>query len=311
MTEPEENAELRHLVEQLVESDGATPSLWPGLTLYRYSGSVVEGPSRVRSLAVGFVIVGQARLCFADCARLCDEGTYFLLPRGLLFSYEMVEAAPERPFLSMVLHLPPSLVNHVVSAMQRRVRADEGGPPPHDPGNPAVVDPPLRSALIRFVQSLDVEADRNFLGPIYLQEIVFRLLRGQNGHALCQAAWRESAGNPIVAAINHILSDLTRQYSVPELASKVGMSQSAFARQFKETTGESPYRFIKQQRLERACVCLIEEGKSVSDTAMEVGYSSLSHFINEFKRHFGVTPGQYAQRRWSPVAVTLSARSRT
>jgi AraC-like DNA-binding protein len=33
----------------------------------------------------------------------------------------------------------------------------------------------------------------------------------------------------------------------------------------------------------------------VSEAAAMVGYSSLSHFINEFKRHFGVTPGLYAE----------------
>jgi AraC-like DNA-binding protein len=35
----------------------------------------------------------------------------------------------------------------------------------------------------------------------------------------------------------------------------------------------------------------------VGEAAREVGYTSLSHFINEFKRHFGVTPGTLAGQR--------------
>jgi AraC-like DNA-binding protein len=73
------------------------------------------------------------------------------------------------------------------------------------------------------------------------------------------------------------------------------MSQSAFAHLFKSVTGVSPYQFVKRLRLDQARVLLVEERRSVTEAAATVGYSSLSHFINEFKRHFGVTPGVYAE----------------
>jgi AraC-like DNA-binding protein len=42
--------------------------------------------------------------------------------------------------------------------------------------------------------------------------------------------------------------------------------------------------------------------------ARSVGYSSLSHFINEFKRHFGITPRAYAdaQRDVLPMRMDVA-----
>jgi AraC family transcriptional regulator len=69
------------------------------------------------------------------------------------------------------------------------------------------------------------------------------------------------------------------------------MSPSRFAHVFKEATGVSPHRFRKQLRLERAKYLLDERNWSVTSVAAEVGYSNVSHFISEFKRIFGHTPG--------------------
>jgi AraC-like DNA-binding protein len=41
---------------------------------------------------------------------------------------------------------------------------------------------------------------------------------------------------------------------------------------------------------------LIESGRSLIDTALEVGFSSQSHLTNSFKKIIGVTPGQYAKQ---------------
>jgi AraC-like DNA-binding protein len=48
-------------------------------------------------------------------------------------------------------------------------------------------------------------------------------------------------------------------------------------------------------RLEHARKFLLS-GSNVSEAADSIGYASLSHFISEFKRHFGESPKAYAQR---------------
>ena len=108
------------------------------------------------------------------------------------------------------------------------------------------------------------------------------------------------------AAIASMREDIARPVTVAGLAEAVAMSPSAFAHVFKSATGVSPYQFLKRLRLDRARVMLVEEDRSVSEAAAAVGYSSISHFINEFKRHYGVTPGSYASLQRESVALSVS-----
>ena len=98
------------------------------------------------------------------------------------------------------------------------------------------------------------------------------------------------------AAIELLSKDLGSPLRVADLARAVNMSPSRFAHVFKEATGVSPHRFRKQLRLERAKFLLDVKGWSVTAVAAEVGYSNVSHFISEFKRIFGRTPGSITGR---------------
>jgi AraC-like DNA-binding protein len=79
------------------------------------------------------------------------------------------------------------------------------------------------------------------------------------------------------------------------MAHHVRMSPSALTSVFAEATGMGPYQFVKRMRLDRASVLLVQEDMNVSAVSRRVGYTSLSHFINEFKRYFGTTPRAYAE----------------
>jgi len=82
------------------------------------------------------------------------------------------------------------------------------------------------------------------------------------------------------------------------------MSESAFAHLFKKCTSTSPYQFLKQMRFEYARDLLLQN-YTVSEVARRVGYTSLSHFISEFKRYFGETPRSYRQRLQGPEIFNL------
>ena len=71
-----------------------------------------------------------------------------------------------------------------------------------------------------------------------------------------------------------------------------GRSERSFRRDFKTRFGESPKRWLVNCRLERAQQLLRKQGSSVSTVAAQVGYTSSSHFIEVYKRRYGITPGQ-------------------
>ena len=71
-------------------------------------------------------------------------------------------------------------------------------------------------------------------------------------------------------------------------------SRSAFhiARVFSRACGLPPHAYLESVRVQRARE-LLRSGTSVVDTALSVGYADQSHFTHRFRRHTGITPGQY------------------
>jgi AraC-like DNA-binding protein len=97
-----------------------------------------------------------------------------------------------------------------------------------------------------------------------------------------------------VARVREILlSNLADPPALEKLGQLVGCSPFYLSRQFSEATGSTLQQFIRQSRLERAAELLRTGRCNVTEAAMEVGYSSLSHFTVAFRERFGCCPGLY------------------
>src|SRR6201987_4094845 len=82
--------------------------------------------------------------------------------------------------------------------------------------------------------------------------------------------------------------------TVADMAERVSLSPSAFAHLFRKVTGQSPYQFLKEMRLDKARELLIDGQFAVTRVSKEGGYGNVSHFIREFRARFGVTPRAYS-----------------
>lgn len=90
-----------------------------------------------------------------------------------------------------------------------------------------------------------------------------------------------------------ILDHLSQNLSLEMLAQQIGFSPYHFARLFRQTTGESPHRFVLRQRLAVAQRLLKETDLPLIHVAAEVGIPNQSHFTQVFKHHTGRTPFAY------------------
>jgi AraC-like DNA-binding protein len=95
---------------------------------------------------------------------------------------------------------------------------------------------------------------------------------------------------------------LARRYrtgvTLAELARAVGTSPYHLARLFRDRTGSTVHRYLDQLRLRTALEAL-PETRDIGDLALQVGYSSHSHFTSAFRRAFGCTPSVFrAERGW-------------
>lgn len=68
------------------------------------------------------------------------------------------------------------------------------------------------------------------------------------------------------------------------------MSVSAFHQKFKLAVGMGPIQCQKKLRLLEARRIMLDSDSNVTDAALEVGYESVSQFIRDYKKSFGLTP---------------------
>ena len=311
MVDPQSEAvvlpgELVASIARQALNEGPTSTVWPGLTFYRFEQRVATNWDEVSSASLCMVVQGRKRLRVGSVNYFYDPFHYLVIKRGLRFQVEILQASPERPFLSFVLQMKPDLVNEVYEEMNRLVPdALRIEPAPPTPDVYATsLDQPLVGAVQRFLLAVESESERVVLAPMYLREIVYRLLRSEQRVWLLESAARENHGNAITAAIAFLKQEIYQPLSVRDLAEAVSMSESSFAHMFKATTGVSPLQFLKQLRMEQARRLLLG-GSNVSEAADSVGYASLSHFISEFKRYFGKSPKVYTQRLRDVYAAAI------
>ena len=81
--------------------------------------------------------------------------------------------------------------------------------------------------------------------------------------------------------------------TITMLAQEVGVNEYKLKNGFRQVHGITPYRYIVEQRLERARGLLWNNEMNVTEAAFAVGYSSLSHFAKIFRDKFGVNPHEY------------------
>ena len=289
--------ELVELIARQAKVEGPTYPAWPGLTFYRFEQRITPHWDEVGSVSLCMVAQGRKRVRIGMVDYFYDPFHYLVMARGLRFQAEILEASPLRPFFSFVLQVKPDLVTEVYDSINRLdpdLLSDEPMPLIPD-ARVTVLDRPLVGAVQRFLFALESDVERKLLAPMYLREIVYRLLRAEQRTRLLESIVREVQGNAVTTAICFMKQEMHRALTVRDLAYAVNMSESQFAHIFKTTTGAPPLQFLKQLRMEQANRLLMG-GANVSEAADKVGYASLSHFICEFKRYFGEPPKTYARR---------------
>ena len=98
-----------------------------------------------------------------------------------------------------------------------------------------------------------------------------------------------------LALARHVLAQPSHvsviRATVEELAQQHGVARRTLERRFRDETGMSFGMWRQKARLLDS-IRLLAQGKSVTDAALDSGYSSVSAFIAAFKSTFGYTPGR-------------------
>ena len=91
--------------------------------------------------------------------------------------------------------------------------------------------------------------------------------------------------------------DLENPPRLFDLAHAVGTNHCRLNVGFRKLYGTTVFGYLRQMRLDEARRMLEEEDRSVTETALSVGYNSLSSFSRAFTERFGRQPMRYRKKR--------------
>jgi AraC-like DNA-binding protein len=100
----------------------------------------------------------------------------------------------------------------------------------------------------------------------------------------------EQVVRKIRKAKDYLLQEYQQPPTLPELAKMIELNESQLKIGFKEIYGNTPYQFLLDHKLEIANQLLLSQKFQVNEVADKIGYTNVSHFIDAFKKKYGVTP---------------------
>jgi AraC-like DNA-binding protein len=87
------------------------------------------------------------------------------------------------------------------------------------------------------------------------------------------------------------------QLTLGEMARRFGLNPSYLSRAFRKETGFTIVEYVNKVRIRRSCLLLKHSDAGILDIALAVGYNSLSHFNQYFRRVMGMSPREFRRRR--------------
>ena len=228
-----------------------------------------------------------------------DASKYLMLTVPLPVECE-TWASPEIPIAGLCLRVDTASLQDLLIEIGDD---DQFQPQPQTSGiHSAWLTEPMLCAAERLLDVMNQPRDARVLGPHIVREIIYYVLTGPIGGALLSLVSRQTQFSLIARALRRIENHYAENLSVDALAAEVNMSVSAFHHNFKAVTQNSPLQYLKRYRLHLARLLMLHDGLKASAAAVRVGYESPSQFSREFKRYFGVTPGEEVSRVRQTVA---------
>ncbi|MGE0040438.1 MAG: AraC family transcriptional regulator N-terminal domain-containing protein [Vicinamibacterales bacterium] len=281
---------------------GYVPSRLPGLGVVRQvSSTPIE--ATVYEPVLCLILRGRKRT-FAGAVSV-DFGP----GESLIVSHDLpvVSQVTECPYLALILSLDIGILRSVGEQIEEH-SLQPGGASALAVG---AADERLIEALGRYVSLSHDPVEARILGPLVLKEILFRLFNAPHGGMLRNLLHADSTASQIHRAVGVIRRNFRAGVSVPDLARRSGMSESAFYRSFKAITGTTPLRYLKAMRLLEARRLLLTEGYGVTEAALAVGYASPTQFSREYSREFSVPPKVHANGAAAAAGRTSMERMTT
>lgn len=263
----------------------------PGLALCRWTAPA-EAQTWTYEPGIALAVQGAKRITLGDHTYCYRAGDVLLTSVDIPAIAQVCEASEQAPFLALLVSLNLSDLPALLQESGFRQLSSASAVPQAV----CTVTEELLSAVCRLVALLENPDDIPVMAPLIHKEILYYLLKSGQGARLQLMASHNKQCRQISSVLNYLKAHFDQPVSVETLCRHAQMSESSFHRHFRRVTRMSPLQYQKWLRLNEARRLLLVESADASEAAFRVGYESASQFNREYRRLFGLPPGQDKKR---------------
>jgi AraC-like DNA-binding protein len=154
-------------------------------------------------------------------------------------------------------------------------------------------------AVYRHVRATDMP------DAMFVEETMVSLVSRVLGSAYERPSAANASQRDLVEHVRQLLAGhFSRRFTLTELAVASGASVFHLCRVFRAVTGTTIHAYRNQLRLRAALAAVLDSRRDLSTLALDLGYSTHSHFTAAFRACYGLTPSA-ARREYVPSKATV------
>jgi len=100
----------------------------------------------------------------------------------------------------------------------------------------------------------------------------------------------------ISGIVDYLTAHYSEDFSMVDLCTRVGMSESSFSRYFRRATGNTFTDFVNRLRINKACQLLMETDRYITNVCYDVGFNNVANFNRRFLQIKGQTPKEFRRQ---------------
>lgn len=278
------NKKMIAIINRLITGEGLFHSKLPDVN-FMYSTQHTPLTPVMYDPSIVIVLQGQKIGSLGDKKFVYDRNNYLTLTIPLPFDCETI-GSPQEPMIGVIIKLSPTLIAELLLQMDNPALSGED----MDFISTQSLSMHQAGILVRLIESLEHDESARILSRNILQEFLYDLLIGKGGDNIKLLVLNKGRYGQVARILNLMHANYAENFDMAKLARESGMSVSAFHAHFKSITRSTPLQYLKELRLHKARLMMMNENMSASQAAGLVGYKSSSQFSREFKRLFGDAP---------------------
>ena len=97
-----------------------------------------------------------------------------------------------------------------------------------------------------------------------------------------------------------LTADLSLTPRLADIATQLGVNERRISRAFRKRLDMSPFEYLRQERMKKACQLLAETTLTIVVISQEVGFANAANFATAFREYTSTSPSDYRYNAHSP-----------